>query len=139
MSRHENEAEVRALIENWAQAARAQDLDEVVSHHSDDIVMFDVPMPVQSRGAEEYRKTWELFFENSPGGPGSFELDELQITAGDTVAYAHAILKVADSTGRLTVGLRKEGGQWLVAHEHHSYPLEIETSAPLMAEAPAGA
>jgi ketosteroid isomerase-like protein len=22
---------------------------------------------------------------------------------------------------RLTVGLRKEGGRWLIAHEHHSY------------------
>jgi ketosteroid isomerase-like protein len=23
---------------------------------------------------------------------------------------------------RLTVGLRKEGGRWVVAHEHHSFP-----------------
>jgi ketosteroid isomerase-like protein len=23
---------------------------------------------------------------------------------------------------RLTVGLRKEDGRWLVAHEHHSFP-----------------
>ena len=24
---------------------------------------------------------------------------------------------------RLTIGLRKEDGRWVVAHEHHSYPL----------------
>jgi ketosteroid isomerase-like protein len=23
---------------------------------------------------------------------------------------------------RLTIGLRKEDGQWVVAHEHHSFP-----------------
>jgi ketosteroid isomerase-like protein len=23
---------------------------------------------------------------------------------------------------RLTVGLRKDGGRWVVAHEHHSFP-----------------
>ena len=32
-------------------------------------VMFDVPLPLQSRGTEEYRKTWELFFANNRGGP----------------------------------------------------------------------
>jgi ketosteroid isomerase-like protein len=25
---------------------------------------------------------------------------------------------------RLTLGLRKERGRWVVAHEHHSFPLE---------------
>jgi ketosteroid isomerase-like protein len=39
------------------------------------------------------------------------------------VAFAHAILKVGDSSARLTIGLRNEDGQWLIAHEHHSYPI----------------
>ena len=60
-----------------------------------------------------------------PGGPGSFGVTELQITASETVAYAHAILRIFDSSARLTIGLRKEGGQWLIAHEHHSYPIEL--------------
>jgi ketosteroid isomerase-like protein len=25
---------------------------------------------------------------------------------------------------RLTLGLRRERGRWVVAHEHHSFPLE---------------
>lgn len=121
-----NESQIRRLVENWADAVRAQDMNGVLARHTDDIVMFDVPVPLQCRGIEEYRKTWELFFANSPGGPGSFDLAELQITAGETVAYCHAILGVLDSSARLTIGLRKEGGQWRIAHEHHSYPFEIE-------------
>lgn len=49
----------------------------MLANHTDDIVMFDVPMPVQSRGIDEYRKTWELFFANSLGGPGAFDVTEL--------------------------------------------------------------
>jgi ketosteroid isomerase-like protein len=110
------------LVENWAAAVRAKDLEGALAHHTDAIVMFDVPLPLQSRGIDEYRKTWELFFANNRGGPGSFEVTDLHIAASDTIAYCHALLKILNSTARLTIGLRKEGGQWLVAHEHHSYP-----------------
>jgi ketosteroid isomerase-like protein len=118
-----NEKQIRTLLEDWAAAVRSKDMAGALAHHADDIVMFDVPLPLQSRGMEEYEKTWELFFANNRGGPGSFELTDVHITAGDTVAYCHALLKIFDSTARLTMGLRKERGQWLVAHEHHSYPL----------------
>jgi len=82
-----NENQIRMLVENWAAAVRAKDLEGAVAHHSDDIVMFDVPLPLQSRGVEEYRKTWELFFANNRGGPGSFEVTDLRIAASDAIAY----------------------------------------------------
>ena len=124
-----NETRIRTLIETWAQAVRAQDMDGVLADHADDIVMFDVPMPVQARGMAEYRKTWELFFAHSPGGPGSFDVTELRIAAGETVAYSHAIVKIFDTEVRLTVGLRRQDGRWLVAHEHHSYPISLDEPA----------
>ena len=79
-----DEAQIRALIEAWAAAVRQQDLGGVLAKHSSDIVMFDVPLPLQSIGMQEYEKTWELFFEHSAGGPGSFDVTELRISAGDT-------------------------------------------------------
>jgi len=48
------------------------------------------------------------------------------------VAFAHALLRCGTVDDlredpqrrlRLTVGLRKEGERWVVAHEHHSFPL----------------
>jgi uncharacterized protein (TIGR02246 family) len=121
-----NEAQIRTLLDRWAKAVRAKDMDGALAGHTDDIVMFDVPMPLQCRGMEQYKATWDLFFANSSGGPGSFDVTELQVTAGETVAFCHAILKIAGSQARLTVGLRKENGRWLIAHEHHSYPLDLE-------------
>ena len=128
MTRNTDDAQIRELVEHWAEAVRRKDLNGAVARHADNMVMFDVPMPLQSQGIEEYKRTWQLFFANSPGGPGSFDLTELYITAGETVGYCHGLVKVFDSTVRLTIGLRKENEQWLIAHEHHSYPIELKAA-----------
>jgi uncharacterized protein (TIGR02246 family) len=126
MPRNSSKATIRALIEAWARAVRAKDMDRVLANHTHDIVMFDVPMPLQSKGIKQYRKTWELFFDHNPGGPGSFKVTELRIIASDSVAYCHALVKVFDAKVRVTIGLRRARGQWLIAHEHHSYPIELD-------------
>jgi ketosteroid isomerase-like protein len=107
------------------------DLDAVMADHSDDIVMFDVPPPYDGvRGIDAYRETWPPFFEWQAKG-ASFEIVSLDVTAGSDVAYAHALLRcgtpqeLAEQPAnrlRLTLGLRKEDGRWVVAHEHHSFP-----------------
>jgi uncharacterized protein (TIGR02246 family) len=127
-----DEQQIRDLIENWARAVHAGDMAGVLSDHADDIVMFDVPPPEQGvRGIDAYRETWPGFFEWQAKG-ASFEIESLDVTAGQDVAYAHALLRcgmpqeLADNPAnrlRLTLGLRKEGGRWIVAHEHHSFPL----------------
>jgi ketosteroid isomerase-like protein len=97
------------------------------------MVMFDVPPPVALRGIEAYRASWPDFFNWQRDANGSFDIHALDITAGTEVAFAIAILLCAseesrkkDSTPtlRLSIGLRKEKGRWLISHEHHSFPLE---------------
>jgi ketosteroid isomerase-like protein len=76
------------------------------------------------------RSTWPPFFEWQRQG-ASFEIDELEVTAGNDVAFAHALLRCGspaeleanpDNRLRLTLGLRNEHGRWVVTHEHHSFP-----------------
>jgi ketosteroid isomerase-like protein len=129
MTPNTDDIQIGLLVDQWAGAVRAKNMDRVVARHAEDIVMFDVPVPLETRGREEYEKTWELFFDNNRGGPGSFDVTELQVTASDTVAYCHALVKIFDSTVRLTMGLRKENGEWLIAHEHHSYPIELKSAS----------
>jgi uncharacterized protein (TIGR02246 family) len=126
-----DEAEIRALIERWADAVHSGDLDGVLADHADDIVMFDVPPPDDGvRGIEAYRETWPPFFEWVRQG-AAFEIVSLEVTAGADVAFAHALLRCGteeelrrdpDLRLRLTIGLRKEDGRWVVCHEHHSFP-----------------
>ena len=127
----DDEARIRTLIERWAQAVHAGDLDGVLADHATDIVMFDVPRPNDLvRGIDAYRATWPPFFDWQRQG-AVFEIIELDVTAGDDVAFAHALLRCGmpidlkkdpDNRLRLSVGLRKESGRWIVTHEHHSFP-----------------
>jgi uncharacterized protein (TIGR02246 family) len=128
---NDNEAEVRRLIEAWARSVHAGDMDAVLADHADDIVMFDVPPPENGvRGIDAYRDVWPPFFEFQAAG-ASFDIVSLDVTSGEDVAYAHALLRCGteeelrqdpDNRLRLTIGLRKEDGRWVVAHEHHSFP-----------------
>jgi len=125
MTNNSNETQIRTLIESWTKAVREGDMEGVIAHHTDDIVIFDVPRPLQSKGTEAYKKMWELFFSYQP--KGDFDLSELEITADDTVAFGHGLLRVGsekEPAVRLTLGLRKIRDQWLIAHEHHSAPYE---------------
>ena len=128
-----NEAAIRDVVESWTAAVRRRDIPWILKNHSVDIVMFDVPPPHEGvRGIDAYRETWPPFFAWQAQGAW-FEIVSLDVTAGDDVAYAHALLrcgtpeKFAEQPAnrlRLTLGLRKEQGRWVVAHEHHSFPLE---------------
>jgi len=92
--------------------------------------MFDVPPPDNGvRGIDAYRETWRPFFGWLRSG-ASFDIAELNVTAGDDVAYAWALLwcgtedefrKDPDNRLRLTIGLRRDGGRRVVSHEHHSF------------------
>jgi uncharacterized protein (TIGR02246 family) len=126
----DNEAQIRTLIERWAAAVHAGDMDTVLADHADDIVMFDVPPPYDGvRGIDAYRETWPPFFEWQARG-ATFDIVSLEVTAGEDVAFAYALLRCGtpeeheanpDNRLRLTIGLRREGGRWIVAHEHHSF------------------
>jgi ketosteroid isomerase-like protein len=81
------------------------------------------------RGIAAYRATWPPFFTWQRQG-ASFEIVSLDVTAGDAVAFAHALLRCGTPDElakdparrlRLTIGLRKQGGRWVVTHEHHSF------------------
>src|SRR5262245_18327824 len=128
-----DDEQIRTLIERWAGAVHAGDMSGVLADHADDIVMFDVPPPYEGvRGIDAYRETWPGIFEWQRQG-ASFRIDSLVVTAGDHVAYAYASLtsatpdQVADRPEnklRLTIGLRKQNGRWIVAPEHPSFPYE---------------
>ncbi|MFD6161070.1 YybH family protein [Nocardia sp. NPDC060256] len=127
----DDEKTIRVLIERWAAAVHAGDLAAVLADHAPDIVMFDVPPPNEGlRGIDAYQAAWPGFFEWQAQG-ATFEIVSLDVTAGTDVAFAHALLlcgtaeDFAKDPGRrlrLTLGLRKENGRWIVSHEHHSFP-----------------
>jgi ketosteroid isomerase-like protein/RES domain-containing protein len=91
------ESQIKDLIEAWADAVRRHDISGILAHHEQDIVMFDVPPPLQSRGMDEYKKTWDLFFRYHKPSQ-TFDIEELGITAGEDVAFAVAIMRCGSAT-----------------------------------------
>lgn len=130
----DNEAEIRQLIEAWCDAVHAGDLEGVLKDHAEDIVMFDVPPPDQGvRGIVDYAASWPEFFRWQAAG-ALFEIDSLEVTAADDVAYAYALLRCGKPEDlaseparrlRISFGLRKQEERWVVSHEHHSFPIRI--------------
>lgn len=131
-----DEQQIQSMIETWAAAIDRGEFDGAVGDRTDDVVMFDVPPPHDGvRGIDAYHEVWPPFLAWQRDG-GCFELVEVDVTAGDDVAYAHALLRCSTREDlaahperrlRITLGLRKESGRWLVAHEHHSFPLAGST------------
>ncbi len=131
-NRFSEEEAVRKVVEDWAAAVRQRDLPAILRHHSPDILMFDVPPPFQSKGIEAYRKTWDLFFSWAHD-PAIFDIKEMKVIAGSDVAFVAASMRCTGKEPggedfaldfRLTVGLHKVDGQWMIIHEHHSVPAD---------------
>jgi ketosteroid isomerase-like protein len=127
-----NEDRIKVLLESWAAAVRRHDVAAILAHREVDMVMYDLPPPLECKGIEAYEETWTLMFRYHKPGAG-FDIEELHVTAGEDVAFAHAIMRCGpdsscnpkDKDGfqfRLTVGLKRIEGEWRVTHEHHSVP-----------------
>ena len=128
-----DEATITALIHRWAQAVHDGDLDAVLTDHSPDIVMFDVPPPddgvrglpptaspgrPSSSGSAAERCSRSSSWR-SPPAPTWRSRTRCCGAACRTNWREHP-----DRRLRLTIGLRKVDGRWVVTHEHHSFPTD---------------
>src|SRR5215469_16056108 len=89
-TRMADEAEIHGLIDRWSAAVRAKDYAAIRADHDPDMLMFDVPPPLQSRGIDQYMATWDLFF-NCADEQVIFNFSDVSVTAGNDVAFATAM------------------------------------------------
>jgi uncharacterized protein (TIGR02246 family) len=133
----QDKAAIRLLEDKFAAAFNAKDANAIMALYSsgDNLVVFDVAPPRQYTGWDAYKKDWEDTFATYPG-PVMFEVNDLDITVGGDVAYSHSIQsgtltdkkgKKVKLTVRVTDGYKKVNGQWLIAHEHVSMPVDLAT------------
>ena len=136
------ETELRSQLDDWARAVRAKNVDRIFAHYAPDIVAFDAIAQLQFKGADAYRKHWETCMTMCTG-PMVFELHDLQITAGDDLAFVHGLNRCG-GTGpdgkemsgwmRMSACFRKQHGKWRVVHEHFSAPFDPQSDKALWLE-----
>ena len=127
----DDETRIRALIARWAQSVHRGDIEGVLAGHAEQLTMYNVAPPYEGiRSRAAYRVIWPPLFAWQALG-ARFDIETLEVTAGTDVAYAHALVRCGtpqeltdrpDLRLRLTFGLVKERDEWVITHEHHSFP-----------------
>lgn len=135
-----NTAEVRQLVERWAEAARNKDLDAVMACYLPEVVAFDAILALQFRGTDRYRKHWEHCLELMPAGQFILEVHDMEVEVDGSLAFAHYLSRCGcrddqgkEETGwmRATVCCRKTPAGWRIAHEHYSVPFDPQNGNAL--------
>ena len=131
-----DDAQIRAIIEDYGEGLRNKDADRCVSHYADDLVQFDLAPPLTNRGKETARKNLAEWFKTFDG-PIGVEITGLTIAAGNEAAFAFCLNHISgtntkgeknDHWVRISIGFQKTGGKWLVTHEHVSVPFYMDGS-----------
>ena len=132
-----DEAAIRAVMDRFAAAFNAADIDAMMENYIPDksLVVFDVVPREEYFGAEAYRSAFEEMFSRFRGTP-KIAISNLGITVDGNVGFSYCFMTVTgtdaqgnpvDRTVRVTDGFRKIGGNWLIALEHISVPVDFST------------
>lgn len=126
-----DDAQIRQLLNDWAKATREGNKDAVLSNHASNLLIFDVLAPLQYKGAEAYRKSMDEWWPTDDG-EALFEMHELGITTGETVAFAHCLIECGKKPNpdwvRTTFCLQKINGKWMITHQHGSMPISLKSA-----------
>jgi ketosteroid isomerase-like protein len=134
------QSEVRALLDSQSEAMRRKDIDRLMSLYAPDIVYFDVVPPLQYAGAAALRSRFLQWFDGWTG-PIGMESRDLSIVASGDIAVAHWLsrssgtLKNGREVGswvRATSCCQRSNHQWLITHEHISWPVDSRSGSAAM-------
>lgn len=136
------EKAIAQLYDTWLAAVRRQDLDGIIALYTDDVLAFDAILSLQFKGKDAYHKHWQACMELCPAGDKEmlFDMHDLVVQAEGDLAFAHALVhcgykegeKIEASWMRMSSGLRRQDGQWKVAHEHFSAPFEMPSCKAML-------
>ena len=127
----EARTDVIAVLDRRVEACRARDIDRLMSLYSPGIVYFDIIPPHQFVGADAVRSNFQRWFAEYQGDIG-LETHELSLAMSGDVAFAHMLHPDSGTRRngqdvvvcvRSTVCLQRLGGEWLITHEHISFPI----------------
>ena len=129
--------DIKDVIMDRAERLTAGDAAGAVAYNAPAVVAFTLAPPLggETDGRDPAPLTaWLATFE----APPKREVTRLEITAGGDVAFATSIDSMtATPKGmtrpftlwhRVTLGLRRVDGRWLITHEHESVPFLMDGS-----------
>lgn len=130
------------MLERYAAAVRAKDVEAFLALYADDVRTFDLWSVWSYDGKDALRAMVEEWFGSTDTAPQiAVEFDEVRTEEGESVGALSAFLTFrglnADGeeersmNNRLTWVLRREGDAWTIVHEHTSAPAGDEGKVSL--------
>ncbi|MBA8885227.1 YybH family protein [Dokdonella fugitiva] len=133
---------LREVLARYAQAVLAKDADAFAAAYTDDVVVFDAWGTWSLRGIDAWRSVAAGWFASLGDERVVVGVEEGACTAMHDLAFGHAMLTYAalspDGTplrslmNRVTYGLRRVDGEWKIAHEHTSAPIDHATGKAIL-------
>ena len=133
---------MQEMLERYAAAVRAKDVDAFVGLYADDVRTFDLWSVWSYDGKPALREMVSEWF----GSLGDDEVvavafDDVRTRSGGEVAAVSAFTtftalspageELRSMNNRLTWVLQRDGGSWRIAHEHTSAPAGAEGKVQL--------
>ena len=127
------EDQVRQQVNKIVEGIRAKDLEGLKRLYTADVVSFDVEPPLQHVGVAAKMTNWANVF--TVFQDAAYEVRDLTIIAGDDVAFGHCFGRLSGTlkNGAATSGMwvratfcfQQVDGNWLIAHDQVSVPLDV--------------
>ncbi|SDY47302.1 conserved hypothetical protein [Amycolatopsis xylanica] len=134
----QDETRIREIFAAHVAAMRAKDADALVARFAPDAVTFTLAPPLSNSGEAVTDPAGVGAWLAGFTGEMDYEFRDLELAIGEDVAFAHGLTRLSatpqgdteqfDLWFRVTVGLRKIDGEWLVTHEHQSTPFYMDGS-----------
>jgi uncharacterized protein (TIGR02246 family) len=126
-------AEIEALFQRLAKAHADHDGDAIVAAYAPDAVIYSLAPPLSERGMNVNNvAAWLASWD----GPIQIDARDVSLAVDGALAFASGLNRMRgrqsgknqDIWYRMTVGLRKTSGRWLIVHDHTSVPFYMDGS-----------
>jgi uncharacterized protein (TIGR02246 family) len=131
----DQQADIQAVLDAYAAAVYARDVDAFVALYDDDVHFFDAWNHFETRGIDAWRAMVTDWFGAHGDERVPVEFNDVEIAGSGDVAFAHAAVTFAGesasgerlraTTNRFTFCLARRDGAWKIVHQHSSLPIDM--------------
>ncbi|MCM3639376.1 nuclear transport factor 2 family protein [Sporosarcina luteola] len=131
---------VQDVLENYRSAVYEKDVEKFLSLYASEVHIYDCWGNWESKGISSWKENVVEWFKglSADGILLKVEFDDLVVEENSDLAFVHCAVtfaayledsceKLRQMTNRFTFGLKKSNESWVIAHEHSSLPINMET------------
>lgn len=132
-----DETAIRKRLNDRASAIGDKDAQAGLRYYGEDVVNFDLAPPLAQRGREAMDPAELQGWFDTWDGPIGLEFDQLEVRATGDLAFAFGFLHMTgkrtdgsdtDIWARFTACLERRASEWMIVHEHQSFPTRMDGS-----------